>query len=124
MRVKLLMVSAGAALVMALTACGSPDPDKPADPPGIAQDDPGDGGADTSYDEGTGDGDAPYGGSGDADSSYGVPEQQVPDESLGEELDDFYQHQQIEDDLDVDPQGLSDHMYDNFQHNMGNYQGW
>jgi len=121
MRVKLLMVSAGAALVMTLTACGGPDTDAPADPPGITYDDStsddltddgltGEGltgeDGEQPYDGSTGEYEEPY-----TEPSYGVPEEYVPGGPDYDGVDDY-------------PGQLSDEMYDNFQRNMGNYEGW
>ncbi|KUN23181.1 hypothetical protein AQJ23_24375 [Streptomyces antibioticus] len=122
-----MTVSVGAALVLTLTACGGSDTDGPADPPGVVYDDPTGESTDTPYDEpageyeeSTGDYDDSY-----TDPSYGVPEGDVPDEGVpGGSGSDYWEHEQLERDLGVDGQGLLDGGMDNFERNMGNYQGW
>ncbi|MDT7845628.1 hypothetical protein [Streptomyces justiciae] len=118
MRVKLLTLSAGAALIMALTACGGQDPDAPADPTGIIYEDPADGSTEEPYDDLTGDaGEQSYDGSaGEYEDTYPEPSYDVPDGYTPKGPD--------YDGVDDYPGQLSDRMYDNFQRDLGNYQGW
>ncbi|MEV0600009.1 hypothetical protein AB0I82_12030 [Streptomyces sp. NPDC050315] len=117
MRAKLLVVSAGAALAMGLSACGSSESDAPEQPPGIVNEDPAQGTTDEPlYD-------APEEATAD-EPLYEAPEQETTDESLYDELDNYYDHKRLERQHGLTNEDLLDDGYENFQRNMGSSSGW
>ncbi|MFC6063525.1 hypothetical protein [Streptomyces ochraceiscleroticus] len=104
MRAKLLMVSAGTALVMGLSACGSSESDAPEKPPGIVNEDP--------VEEAT---DEPL---------YDTPAEETTDQPLNGDLDEYYDHKQLERQNGLSNEDLLDDGYENFQRNMGSSSGW